>query len=109
MGNNFNKFEVTQTDTLLAKFYGLPKIYKLTSPLCPIISVISTPIYMISKILNEILSSCIEPPISKVKNEFIKLINGIYIDENHIFISLDVTSLYTNTLNWLSKVSIAIE
>ena len=67
MDKIYNDFEVTFSDTLLAKFYGLPKIHKENIPLRPIISTTNTLTCIISQILYEAISYSIKPPISHIK------------------------------------------
>ena len=84
---------------MLARIYGLPKVHKLGYPLRPAVSSINSPItYFLSKQFNIALKNSIAKPASYIKNSynFIDKIKHIEIPEDHILISLDVTSLYTN-------------
>ena len=42
---------------VIPRFYGLPKVHKVSMPLRPIVSFINLPTYNLSKILSRILSS----------------------------------------------------
>ena len=77
--------------------YGLPKVHKENCPLRPVASYINTPFYLMAKYFNNILK-LVPKPFSNIKNslEFISKIKNIKIPQNHIMISLNVTSLYTN-------------
>ena len=89
---------MTLTHTSLPKAYSLPKIHKKDCPLRPIISTINSPIHFLSKILYNSLKNCIQKPKSHLDNSFqLKLeLKNIIVPPNHILISLDVQSLFTN-------------
>lgn len=96
----FSDFDVnlTQTDTVLPKFYGLPKTHKLNHPLRPIVSLIGSPTYRIAKILSNVLTKCLPLPKSNVKNSFeMKYhLRNIKVPPGHSLISIDALSLFTN-------------
>jgi len=94
----YKNTKLTQTDTQLPVFYGLPKIHKEGIPLRPIISTINSPTYFLAKHLYNELSKCIKPPNSRVKNNFeiAEKLKDINIPPNFSLISLDVKSLFTN-------------
>ena len=101
--NEFLKYkhhnnQLTLTSTVLARCYGLPKIHKKDIPLRPIISLINSPTYFLAKILYEVLKDNLNTPISHINNSFElkEKIKDIIIDDDHILISLDVSSLFTN-------------
>lgn len=100
--NFFNKVyhhnELTNTDTTLPLCYGLPKIHKADVPMRPIVSAIGSPTYFLSRFLSRLLLKSIPKPSSYIKHSWdlldkVKLVN---IPDDHILISLDVTSLFTN-------------
>lgn len=86
------------SDSDLAKAYGLPKIHKPGYPLRPIISCVDTPFVFLSKFLSLILKTTLPIPKSRIKNS-LDLKSGlkeVSIPDNHIMMSIDVVSLYTN-------------
>lgn len=44
--------QLTLTNTTLAKYYGLPKVYEKDVPFCSVISLVNSPSYLLSKLLN---------------------------------------------------------
>ena len=73
--NEFLKYkhhnnQLTLTSTVLARYYGLPKIHKKGVPLRPIISLINSPTYLLAKILYEELKDNLNTPISHINNSF---------------------------------------
>ena len=94
----YKDIELTQTDTDMAKFYGLPKLHKNGHPLRPVVSSINAASEHLAKYMYNILKKAIKSPTSHIKNN-ISLkqdIEKLKIPEDHIMISLDVSSLYTN-------------
>ncbi|CAB0030195.1 unnamed protein product, partial [Trichogramma brassicae] len=47
---NLSVFQLSLSDTSLARAYGLPKIHKKDVPLRPIISLVGSPTYVLAKI-----------------------------------------------------------
>jgi hypothetical protein len=78
--------------------YGLPKIHKADVPLRPIVSSIGSPSHDLAKYLVKIINPVLGTSTSFVKNstEFVKEIQGKDIDQRHLIVSFDVTSLFTN-------------
>ncbi|XP_043469746.1 uncharacterized protein LOC122503318 [Leptopilina heterotoma] len=90
--------QLTLTDTVLAKAYGLPKIHKENVPLRPIISLINSPTHFLAKILYNSLKNCITLPRSHINNslELKNKLDNVTMDDSYTFISLDVSSMFTN-------------
>ena len=90
--------DLTQTDTMLAKAYGLVKIHKPNAPLRPVISLTNTPTYKLAKFLYQDLKKAIPLPKSHINNsfEFVNKIEGTCIHDDDVLLSLDVVSLFTN-------------
>jgi len=86
------------TNGNLPRCYGLPKIHKPGYPLRIVVSSVGSPLYEVAKFLHGILKTSIKKPMSFTKDSwsFVKSINGKIIEPHEIFISLDVTSLFTN-------------
>ena len=101
--NEFLKFkyhnnQLTLTNTVLAKGYGLPKIHTPDIPLRPIISLVNSPTHFLAKVIYDELKIAISTPTSHINNSFElkRKIETIKIDQDHVLLSLDVTSLFTN-------------
>ena len=66
----FHPYKFTQTDAMIARIYGLPKIHKVGAPLRPVVSCIGFPTYFLSQQIDFILNSSISKPASHIKNSF---------------------------------------
>ena len=86
------------TNTVLAKCYGLPKIHKQDIPLRPIISLINSPTHFLAKILYDELKDSIKVPKSHLNDslDLKRKLEDLVVDDNHVLLSLDVSSLFTN-------------
>ena len=84
------------TDSVLARMYGLPKIYKPNLPLRTIVSFVGSATYELSKLLKNSLSPLIGSTVHTVKNseEFVEVIELINILDNNSQVSFDVVSLF---------------
>jgi hypothetical protein len=80
------------------KIYFKPKIHKENRPLRPIVSSVNSPTYNLSKYLSNILNKIIGQTQYHIINSknFKYYIKSKTLLENHILISLDVVSLFTN-------------
>lgn len=83
---------------LPSKIYGLPKLHKLNFPLRPIVSTYTSPIYLLSKFLSQIITNVVKQNKSCIKDSwsFKKLIDKIKIPSNYKIYSFDIVSMYTN-------------
>ena len=88
LGKNITIKDISLNNTNLPRIYGLPKIHKENFP----------PTYNMSKTFANIFKESLTSPKSQGKNSFIfkEVISKIKIPSDHIMISLDVTSLFTN-------------
>ena len=95
-GTNINKF--TQTDTMISRIYGLPKIHKIGCPLQPVVSSINSPTYFLSQQYAQILKYLIIRLESHIKSsyELEEKLKNTSISDDHILVSIDATSLHTN-------------
>ena len=95
---DFHKNSLTQTNTVLARCYKLPKVHEPNWPLRPVISLIKSPTYFLSKILYHELKQAIPKPRYVIHNSFVLLskLKNLTLPENYVLISLDVSSLFTN-------------
>ena len=79
------------------KIYGLCKVHKEGQPLRPVVSMLSTAEYNIAKYLDSIIKPCI--PNNYMLNStkgFIETIKSFVFNSQHIVVSYDVVSLFTN-------------
>ena len=90
--------DILNDSTNIARFYGLPKIYKNNYPLRPVVSLINFLTICLAKFLNDILTKALPKPVSTIKNSqiLIEILSNLTLAENHIVMSLDVNSLFTN-------------
>ena len=98
LNKQYHNFNLTQTNTNIARCYGLPKIHKKDIPLRPIISTINSPTHFLSKTLYNHIKNCIRTPNSHINNSFElkSKLHSFFIPDDYILLSLDVTSLFTN-------------
>ena len=98
LDRKYKDIELTLTDTQMAKFYGLVKLHKQDHPLRPVVSLVNYPTERIAKQLYKVLYNCFPLPLSHIKNAEVlrKEIINLRVPEDHILLSLDVVSLYTN-------------
>ena len=81
----------------VARIYGLPKIHKQNIPLRPIVSMIRTPMYNLSKYLCPFIKSIVaEEYIVKNSSDFTEHLKMLNINSDEIQASFDVVSLFTN-------------
>jgi Reverse transcriptase (RNA-dependent DNA polymerase) len=85
-------------NSTISKIYGLPKIHKNEIPLRPIVCSINAPTYNLSKYYCSILNNVIGKTSSFIKDsvQLKEFLSNKIIPPNHVFISLDVKSLFTN-------------
>jgi len=91
-------FRLRNNDCSLPKAYGLPKVHKEGTPFRIIVSSVNTTLDSFADYLQRILHKSLPLAQSHVKNSF-ELFNtllGKKVPENHLLVSLDVKSLFTN-------------
>lgn len=96
-------------NSITPRFYALPKIHKLGTPLRPIIASMEAPNESLAKHITQILTTANNQDNEHtVKNAFevAKFINNLEIPQNYVIISLDVVSLFTNLSIKLVKKSL---
>ncbi|XP_062558253.1 uncharacterized protein LOC134223130 [Armigeres subalbatus] len=86
--------ELSSNNAICPRIYGQPKAHKTELPLRPVIPNITAPTYKLAKFVANLLQASLHSPYSSF--EFCKQVNNMSLPENHIMISLDVTSLFTN-------------
>ena len=122
----YHPHKFTQSDTVMTRLYGLVKVHKFDTDLTgqlilqyddndklickfrPVLSAVNTPPHFIANFLNSVLNNSIKKPASYVKNshQFIQDIYNIHVPDNHVLISLDASSLFTNVPYDLVKLGI---
>ena len=82
---------------LIPRVYGLPKVHKEGVPLRPIVSFVSSPTYQLSKYLCTLLSPLVGNSDATVMNssEFASFVCGEVVEDDEVFVSFDVVSLFT--------------
>ncbi|XP_062849575.1 uncharacterized protein LOC134311850 [Trichomycterus rosablanca] len=77
--------------------YGLPKIHKQDVPLRPIVCMINSVTYNISKFLASILNPLVGSTEHHIQNtmDFVDKVKGVIIETEETMVSYDVTSLFT--------------
>ena len=90
---------LTIYNSVTPRFYALPKIHKPTLSVRPIVSSINSPNSGISQLVARILTEAYDNDnryFIKDSFDLARLLQNTPIPDNHILISLDVTSLFTN-------------
>ena len=79
------------------KLYGLCKLHKQNFPMRPVVSMVNTPEYELSKYLDNFIKPCI-PQRHNLKStqEFLEKINAFSLKGDELMVSYDVVSLFTN-------------
>ncbi|CAF4731422.1 unnamed protein product, partial [Rotaria sp. Silwood1] len=89
---------IKPVDSVPARLYGLPKVYKDNVPLRSIVSCIKSYNYKLGKFLANIIKPIRDSPYSlKNTNDFLKFIQqNSHLSNNNRMISFDIQSLFTN-------------
>jgi len=92
------KLTLKPTNPLSPRPHGLPKIHKLDNSLRPIVSVINSSTYDLSRFLAQELKSLIEKSETHIidSTDFIQKIQKIRLHPANILVSFDVESLFTH-------------
>ena len=93
-----NDNELTLTDTVYPKFYGLMKLRKNVIALTPKVSTINSTVSKMSGILCSVLQQSCPLPKYNVLNriELKNELKNLFIPDDYVMLSLDVTSSFTN-------------
>ncbi|VDK84985.1 unnamed protein product [Dibothriocephalus latus] len=85
-------------ETALARFYGLPKVYKEGPPLRPIVSFKRTTNYGLAKWLFRRLKFLTADSDTTVRwpTQFLEKLKGLSLNPNDITVSFDIMSLFTS-------------
>ena len=90
-------FHLRSTDGLIPRIYGLVKVHKDNFPLRPIVSLIGSPLYQLSKYISSIISPLVGNTTHTVKNsfDFVRFLSSCECFDNEVMVSFDVMSLFT--------------
>ncbi|XP_046608717.1 uncharacterized protein LOC124299507 [Neodiprion virginianus] len=90
--------QIAKTDCLPPRAYGLPKIHKPDTPVRIIVSFTDSPTINLARFLSKCIGNNIIPPLSRIKDSFavVNAIRDLRLPADHILVSLDVVSLFTN-------------
>lgn len=85
-------------NSLIPKIYFLPKIHKEGTPMRPIVSNIKSPTYKLATFCSGVLSNIVGKSDYHVKDTwmFVDKIRGKNVPADHVLVSLDIVSLFTN-------------
>ena len=97
--NKETRVELNDLSATYARIHGLPKLHKEDIPLRPVVDTINSPSYALNKFMNDILKKICDESKYNIRNsyEFKDFIAKTQVPTNHILVSFDVVSLYTNT------------
>jgi hypothetical protein len=86
------------TSSDVPKFYGLPKIHKITCPLRPIVSSCGSITYNSAKFVADILSPLVGTTDRHLKNsaDLVDKLSNIQVSDDECLVSYDVTALFTS-------------
>ena len=95
---HYNQLLPTGNSSPLARFYGLPKIYKANRPMCPIVSACGTSTYKLVKYLTKILMVYIGHISSFVKDskDLMDKLKSIKLQDSEELATFDVSALFTS-------------
>ena len=108
LGDNLKRKDILCENTNLPRIYGLPKIHKQNCPLRPVVSLINLPTFNMAKLFNDFFKKSLKIPLTQIKNSYIfrDIITSKTVPADHLMVSFDVTSLFTNIPFELIKESI---
>ena len=91
-------FKLRSTDGIIPRIYGLIKIHKNDLPLRPIVSMIGSPLYEVSKYLATVIAPSVGTTCFSVKNtfQFVNFLESCKCSSEDIMVSFDVVALFTS-------------
>ena len=98
-GLSTNKYkQLYPTSAVPPKFYGLPKIHKVGTPLRPIVSSRGSITYGVTKELAYIIKPLVGQSPNHLKNtqHFVQQLQGKRLEPGEVFTSFDVKALFTS-------------
>mgnify|MGYP001016379682 CR=1 FL=1 len=88
---------MTTHNSILPRFYGLPKVHKENFPLQPVMSFTKSPLYQISSFLAGILNGLRNENINtRSPLNLIQRLQHITLGPDDVFVSFDIVAMYTN-------------
>ena len=79
------------------KLYGMAKVHKANVPLRPVVSMIGTPQYELSKFLDNFIKPHIpDRYLLKSTDHFMEKLKQFQFSKNQVMVNFDVVSLFTN-------------
>ena len=79
------------------KLYGMAKVHKANVPLRPVVSMIGTPEYELSKFLDNFIKPYIpDRYLLKSTDRFMERLKQFQFSKNQVMVNFDVVSLFTN-------------
>ncbi len=93
---NYRRLYPTASD--VPKFYGLPKIHKVSWPLRPIVSSCGSITYASAKFLADLLAPLVGRTPRHLKNiaDLVNKLSNVKVSEDECLVSYDVTALFTS-------------
>ncbi|XP_039431508.1 uncharacterized protein LOC120414372 [Culex pipiens pallens] len=96
------KLQLTSYNAICPRIYGQPKAHKPNLPLRPVVPNVTSPTYHMAKFVSSILQRGFTS-IFNVKDSrtFCQYVNNTSVPPDHIIVSFDVVSLFTNIPKYL--------
>lgn len=96
------KLQLTSYNAICPRIYGQPKAHKPNLPLRPVVPNVTSPTYHLAKFVSSILQRGFTS-IFNVKDSrtFCQYVNNTSVPPDHIIVSFDVVSLFTNIPKYL--------
>lgn len=85
------------TETVIPRFYGLPKIHKASVPLRPIVASRGSITYGVARFVADILKPIVGKNGYALKNsaDMVNTLGQVRLEEGEVLVSFDVTALFT--------------
>ncbi|XP_062715035.1 uncharacterized protein LOC134291375 [Aedes albopictus] len=91
------KYQLMCYNAVCPRIYGLPKAHKQGMPLRPVVPNVTAPTYHLSKYIAHILQSSFTSEYdARDSKTFCEYVNRLDVPPDHIMVSLDAVSLFTN-------------
>ncbi|XP_055527883.1 uncharacterized protein LOC129720426 [Wyeomyia smithii] len=91
------KYQLKSSNAICPRIYGLPQAHKQGLPLRPVVPNITAPTYNLCRYISRILQASVDSVYNaKSSNTFCEYVNQLEVPQDHILVSFDVVSLFTN-------------
>ncbi|XP_062710777.1 uncharacterized protein LOC134288874 [Aedes albopictus] len=91
------KHRLTSYNAVCPRIYGQPKAHKPSLPLRPVVPNTTSPTYHLSKFIADILQNSFKSQYNAVDSKtFCAYVNQLTIPTDHVLVSFDAVSLFTN-------------